>query len=84
MERENVISELKQLLVEELDLDAEPEEIGDSDSFVDSQLRLDSLDFLTIAAAVEDKYDTELDFKNDKSLLTVAGIADHIMNCKSA
>lgn len=84
MDRETVINELKELLVEELDLDVSLEEIDENASFVDSEMRLDSLDFLTIAAAVEDKYDAELDFKNDKSLLTVAGIAERIMILASA
>ena len=75
--------ELKELLVGELDLDVSPGEIDENSSFVDSEMRLDSLDLLTIAAAVEDKYDAELDFKNDKSLFKVAGIADRIMNYTS-
>lgn len=83
MERDTIINELKELLVGELDLDVRPGEIDENSSFVDSEMRLDSLDLLTIAAAVEDKYDAELDFKNDKSLFTVAGIADRIMNYAS-
>ena len=83
MERDTIINELKELLVGELDLDVSPGEIDENSSFVDSEMRLDSLDLLTIAAAVEDKYDAELDFKNDKSLFTVAGIADRIMNYAS-
>lgn len=83
MDRDTVINELKELLVEELDLEVSPEEIDENASFVESEMRLDSLDFLTIAAAVEDKYEITLDFKNDKSILTVAGIADHIMNYTS-
>ncbi len=84
MEKDKIINELKQLLVDELDLDIMPEEIGNNDSFVDSQFRLDSLDFLTIAAAIEDKYGTQLDFKDNKNLYTVDGIADYIISCKSA
>lgn len=83
MKRDTIINELKELLVGELDLDVSPGEIDENSSFVDSEMRLDSLDLLTIAAAVEDKYDAELDFKNDKSLFTVAGIADRIMNYAS-
>ena len=83
MERDTIINELKELLVGELDLDVSPGEIDENSSFVDSEMRLDSLDLLTIATAVEDKYDAELDFKNDKSLFTVAGIADRIMNYTS-
>jgi len=53
--------QLKQLIVEELDLrDRRPEEIGDDTPLFGSGLGLDSLDALQLAMAVEERFGVRL------------------------
>lgn len=55
---EKLKRELKELIVQECDLDIAPEEIGDDDILFgsDSPIGLDSVDALQISIAVQNKY----------------------------
>ncbi|MFO0570808.1 MAG: phosphopantetheine-binding protein [Polyangiaceae bacterium] len=61
MDPSDLQQQLKQLIVEELDLrDRRPEEIGDDTPLFGSGLGLDSLDALQLAMAVEERFGVRL------------------------
>jgi len=81
--------ELKQLLVDELNLEhVTAAEIDDAAPLFGSEgLGLDSLDGLQIVTAIEERYGVKVPFEGDearKVLATVASIADYIARHKAA
>jgi acyl carrier protein len=54
--------DLKRLIVEECDIDIDPEEIGDDDPLFgrESRLGLDSIDALQISIAIQNKYNLSI------------------------
>lgn len=59
--------ELKELIVEQCDVDVAAAEIGDDERLIgsDTRLELDSLDALTISLAVKDRYGKHIDSGNE-------------------
>jgi len=73
-------AELAQLIVQVLNLEIQPEEIGPAQSLVED-LGLDSLDILEIALTVSRKYGVKLrsDDENNKQIFaSLASVTQHI------
>jgi len=74
--------ELKQLIIEECDLDIGPEDIPDDDPLFgdSSRIGLDSIDALQISIAIQNKYGVVItDSKELRKVMTsFASFADHI------
>ncbi|MBV8665944.1 MAG: acyl carrier protein [Burkholderiaceae bacterium] len=73
-------AELAQLIVQVLNLEIQPEEIGPAQSLVED-LGLDSLDILEIALTVSRKYGVKLrsDDENNKQIFaSLASLTQHI------
>lgn len=75
----NLRAELKTLIVEQCDVDIEAPEIDDDERLLggDTRLGLDSLDALTIALAVKDRYGKHIDSGNEtrRALTSVRHLA---------
>ena len=54
-------NELKELVVESLELDIDPNDIEDTESLFGGYLRLDSVGTLTLTTAIEDEFDLEIE-----------------------
>ncbi len=82
MDMEQLKHELKQLLVVECDLDLEPDQLADDELLLgsDSRLALDSLDALTMALAVKDRYGCSIEGGNEtrSALATISSLAQFI------
>lgn len=70
MEEHDLKSELKQLIVDECDVDVTAADILDDEFLIgsDTRLGLDSLDALTISLAVKDRYGKHIDSGNETRL----------------
>lgn len=70
MEAEALKAELKQLIVDECDVDILADDIHDDELLMgsDTRLGLDSLDALTISLAVKDRYGRHIDSGNETRL----------------
>ena len=79
--------ELKELIIEECDLDLEPDEIDDDDFMFgqDSSWGLDSIDALQIALAIQNKYGVVItDSKEIRRVMTsFNSFADYIHSEKT-
>lgn len=54
-------NELKELVVESLELDIDPNDIEDTESLFGGYLGLDSVGTLTLTTAIEDEFDLEIE-----------------------
>ena len=83
MDFEDLKRELKQMVVEECDLELQADELRDDELLLggDSRLSLDSLDALTIALAVKDRYGKHIDSGNEtrNALASIATLAQFIV-----
>lgn len=83
MNIETLKQELKQLLVDECDLELSLEEIDDDELLLgsDSRLGLDSLDALTMALAVKDRYGSKIEAGNEtrNALASIRSLAEFII-----
>lgn len=83
MDREQLISELKQLIVDECDIDYSAVDISDDEQLLGAlaKLELDSLDALTIAVEVKDRYKKHIDSGNETrlALTSINTLADFIL-----
>jgi acyl carrier protein len=83
MELEALKQELKQLLIDECDLDLPVAALSDEEPLLGSagRLGLDSLDALTISLAVKDRYGKRIDAGNEtrNALTTIATLAQFIL-----
>ena len=61
MQREDVYREIKEILVEILSLEIDPEEIGDDEILFEGQLGLDSVAAIEILSEIEDRFDIEVE-----------------------
>ena len=70
VDRASLLLELKQIIVDECDLDMGVDDIDDDEMLLgeDSRLDLDSLDALTLALAVKDRYGKHIDSGNETRL----------------
>lgn len=75
-------AELKELIVEECDVDIEAEDIADDEFLIgpESRLNLDSLDALSISLEVKRRYGKHIDSGNETrmALTSVSTLADFI------
>jgi acyl carrier protein len=86
MEITRLRQELKQLLIDELDLkDFNVAEIDDQVALFGEGLGLDSLDALQLAMAVEERYGIEVpeDERAKEVFASVAALADYIERARS-
>jgi len=61
MDKNNLIKELKDLVIESLELDdVNPEEIDENKSLLDDDLGLNSIDLLELTVALEKKYNIKI------------------------
>jgi acyl carrier protein len=84
---EQVRTELKELIVKELNLEGKsPSEIDDAAPLFGAGLGLDSLDALQLAMSVEEKFGVRVPEGDDarKIFASVNALADHILLAKSA
>jgi len=76
-------AELKELIVEECDVDIEAEDIEDNEFLIgpDSRLNLDSLDALSISLEVKRRYKKHIDSGNETrmALTSVDTLAEFIL-----
>lgn len=83
MDREQLVRELKQLVIDECDTDVRPEDIANDAPLMgpESELGLDSLDALQIALAVKKQYGTRLDGGHETraALESINTLADFIV-----
>jgi acyl carrier protein len=84
---EQVRSELKELIVKELNLEGKsPSEIDDAAPLFGAGLGLDSLDALQLAMSVEEKFGVRVPEGDEarKIFASVNALADHIVQSKGA
>ncbi len=77
-ERQSLTSSVKELLVDRLALDVEPERIADDQPLFGRGLELDSIDTLELAMAVEDQYGAVITDDDTTTLLSLNRLVDHI------
>lgn len=76
--RQRQCAEMKEMLVERLALDVEPELIGDDQPLFGRGLELDSIDTLEVAMAVEENYGVVITDDDTESLLSLNRLVDHV------
>ncbi len=84
---ESLEQQIKNKLVEVLELDMEPDEIEDEQSlFGEEGLGLDSVDGLEVAAMLQLEFDVEIPNRDqaDKVLSSVSAMADYVRKHKQA
>ena len=86
MDPTKLIDEIKQLIIEELDLrEVKAADIADDAPLFGSGLGLDSLDALQLAMAVEERYGVEIpeDDRAKEIFASVAALTKHIVHASS-
>ena len=86
MDPNTLKAQIKQLIVEELDLrDISPQDISDESPLFGSGLGLDSLDALQLAMAVEERYAVELpdDERAKEVFASVAVLSEYILRARA-
>ncbi len=82
MEKEELIEELKELIITRLKLeDITPEEIGDDDPLFGEGLGLDSIDALELVVALEKKYGIKIPDEDvgREAFRSVNALADYVI-----
>lgn len=84
MELDQLKIELKQLIVDECDVDVEADEIEDDERLIgsDCRLSLDSLDALSISLEVKSRYGKHIESGNETrmALASVSSLAEFILS----
>ncbi len=77
---------IKEILVESLNLEVAPEDIGDDDELWGSELGLDSVDALELMVALEREYGFRIDSEEieQESLTTVANLEAFVDSLRAA
>ncbi|ANP56745.1 acyl carrier protein [Streptomyces griseochromogenes] len=81
--RQDLCSQVKQLLVDRLSLDVAPRAIGDDQPLFGRGLELDSIDTLELAMAVEDTFGVTVTDDDTQSLLSLNRLVDHIEGARA-
>ena len=76
MERNNVIEQIRELVVEQLDADTD--KVTEATSFVDD-LGADSLDIVELVMAFEDEFETTIPEEQIEQIRTVGAAADFVL-----
>ncbi len=77
-EREKLCSEIKEMMVEQLDLEMEPEFITNDQPIFGRGLELDSIDALELAVGIYDKFEISVTDDNTTIFSSVNTMADYI------
>lgn len=82
MDREQLKLELKRMIIDECQKDIPPETIDDDAILIggDGDTRLDSLDALQIAMAVQHRYGKRIDGNSRRCLRSINTLADFILS----
>ena len=78
MTKEEVFNKIKDIIVDQLDVDAD--KVKENTNFK-NDLDLDSLDIFEVIDKIEDLYDTEID--TDESMETVGELVDYVLKQKT-
>ena len=86
LDKNTLMAELKDMIVEECDTEVEAKEISDDIRLVGEGLELDSLDALQISLAIKDKYGVRIEGGPDsrEAMANVSALADFIIKAKQA
>lgn len=83
MDEQTLIDTLKQLIVEECDIDISAHEIDENEPLIgsDTRLALDSLDALSISLEVKSRFHVHIDSGNEtrRALTSVKALAAFVM-----
>ncbi|KRM57175.1 hypothetical protein C5L31_001206 [Secundilactobacillus malefermentans] len=74
MTKEEVFNKVKDIIVDQLDVDAD--KIKEDTNFK-NDLYIDSLDIFEVVAKIEDTYDIEIE--TDEGMETVGGLVDYVL-----
>ncbi|AMV68310.1 Acyl carrier protein (plasmid) [Pediococcus damnosus] len=75
MTKEEVFNKVKDIIVDQLDVDAD--KIKEDTNFK-NDLYLDSLDIFEVVDKIEDTYDIEIETETDKGMKTVGDLVDYV------
>lgn len=75
MTKEEVFNKVKDIIVDQLDVDAD--KIKEDTNFK-NDLYLDSLDTFEVVDKIEDTYDIEIETETDKGMETVGDLVDYV------
>lgn len=78
-ERRETLAGVKRALIEQLELDLEPDEIAEDCPLFGFGLGLDSIDALTLVVAVEDAFDVHVPESDVRIFRSANSIADFIL-----
>lgn len=78
MTKEEVFNKIKDIIVDQLDVDAD--KVKENTNFK-NDLDLDSLDIFEVIAKIEDLYDIEID--TDEGMETVGELVDYVLKQKT-
>lgn len=78
-ERRKLIEDLKEILIEKLSLQFEPDEITEDSPLFGGGLGLDSVDALEIVVAVEEKFDVSITDEDMAVFRSINTIGDFII-----
>ena len=78
-ERSEIIRQLKEMIVEQLCLDIEPEFLTDDQPLFGRGLELDSIDSLELAVGIFDRFNVTIDDGNVEVFSSVNAMADFVM-----
>ncbi|MCF6300294.1 MAG: acyl carrier protein [Proteobacteria bacterium] len=73
----NVENKVKEIVIEQLDLDVESSELNNSSSFVDD-LGADSLDTVELVMALEEEFECEIPEEDAEKITTVQQAIDYV------
>jgi acyl carrier protein len=76
--RKQLCGQVKKLLVDRLELEVDPEMIGDDQPLFGRGLELDSIDTLELAVAVQEELGVSITDDDNDCLLSLNRLVDHI------
>ncbi|MFO7171640.1 MAG: phosphopantetheine-binding protein [Bacillota bacterium] len=76
--RRELCRRVKQLIVERLELDMDPDLITDDQALFGRGLELDSIDSLELVVAIQDEFGVAITDDNSEVLLSVNRIVDYV------
>jgi acyl carrier protein len=76
--RQELCGQVKKLLVDRLELEVDPELIGDDQPLFGRGLELDSIDTLELAVAVQEELGVTITDDDTECLLSLNRLVDHI------
>ena len=81
LQRDELIESLKKMIVEECDMDIEPDQLSDDDILIGGEFDLDSLDALQIAVAIKSAYGVRVEANPEgrQAMQSIASLADFII-----